>query len=1060
MKQSGSHLVRAALAVIGGSACLFDSAKAYPGLDTPSVYESFNQNTTGNLVNATARGYGLAGTYTALGTGASTAVQVVSGGLAFGSLSNGSGNSLQITANQATSATSTVFTGVSAVIEGGKSAGDIDLYFYDKVFCSYLIKYSAVSQFGSGTNWARSGLHVAGNSGVNSFQVYSDGYISSGGTNVTGKIQPGVSYQSPTATIAYGGADSPTNPGQSQALDDPLGKTYMLIGRFTQAGNSLSVNTTATWNSAANSIVIPNTEGANVNIALGQLVRGTGIAPDSIVIAITSSSTNTPATIYLSKPTTAAGAAGSAVEFVPILTDADTLGKRGNWTTTAAQITGITDPTWQGTSYLQPGMFVFGSGIPIGTTIVSVTNTTTITLSQTPTTATVSGTPGNLTFRSVKPITAVLYRPDRNYIEVDRIPYWPIPGSTPVRRLVPGQLVQGPGIAPDTFVTKVEEAPLVDHDNNSATPPIYVATSKVYISKNPTAVGTDVTSLTFFLRPGRSTLFALSEAQYTHFTTQMGGMLETDLDTAAVGTGTGQVTVKIEGPVQTTGSFEFGPGRRMEIVGLGGSSQAQTFKVDEIRYGMTFDSVTQPGAFETPTAANIVSDTFANAYPPDPASPGNVLNKEVFNSGFGWKAGYYQAEETATPPGAFSYYMDFISLTPTGGNCMFTTLRKANGSDQGIRRRVDPAVVNMDNNYTIEFDYRPFEGGSAAFSSFVDRIQIGADGASVTNAPNFGPNPGEGTNLTWLVGSVGGDDGATRPMPSANKWYFFDYDPANFIIRDNAKNYFMKDNMVDTGMLINPVGSTSAVFRFKIEVDSVNFVYHPTVSRLDASGNVVESFSAKNLRFRVRAKANSVFWGASKPAGDDRTFSLDSIKITPGISPPVDGFPAWVTANPGIPSGQQGRTADGDGDGRPNFLEFALNGNPASGNGDSNIKNSFIALPETVGGQTFTRYYPMLSLPVRNGISFPTTVTSGTAMASNTIDALTYRIQGSYNLTDWTSTAAPNVVQIIQPEVNYAANLGLPALQPGWTYKHFRLSGHTANQPKGFIRAVVDTTAP
>ena len=128
-----------------------------------------------------------------------------------------------------------------------------------------------------------------------------------------------------------------------------------------------------------------------------------------------------------------------------------------------------------------------------------------------------------------------------------------------------------------------------------------------------------------------------------------------------------------------------------------------------------------------------------------------------------------------------------------------------------------------------------------------------------------------------------------------------------------------------------------------------------------------------------------------------------------------------------------GKGQDPDNDGRPNILEFALNGNPLSGTADGKVR----ARAETVGGDSvFT-----ITLPVRTGATF-----TGATAKSATLDGVTYRIEGSdANLTDW---------DIVVTEVSPATttNPVMPTLDSGWTYRTFRSPGAINADPQDFLR--------
>jgi len=132
------------------------------------------------------------------------------------------------------------------------------------------------------------------------------------------------------------------------------------------------------------------------------------------------------------------------------------------------------------------------------------------------------------------------------------------------------------------------------------------------------------------------------------------------------------------------------------------------------------------------------------------------------------------------------------------------------------------------------------------------------------------------------------------------------------------------------------------------------------------------------------------------------------------------------------PTGNAAPAADAEGDQRTNLLEFATDGIPTSGSDDGKIVN---AITQIAGSGHLT-----LTLPVRNGAVF-----SGSGeQVSSPVDGIIYRIQGSTDLTNWTATPVTEVVP--------AQTAGLPALNPGWEYRTFRLG----TPARGFLRAVVE----
>jgi hypothetical protein len=159
---------------------------------------------------------------------------------------------------------------------------------------------------------------------------------------------------------------------------------------------------------------------------------------------------------------------------------------------------------------------------------------------------------------------------------------------------------------------------------------------------------------------------------------------------------------------------------------------------------------------------------------------------------------------------------------------------------------------------------------------------------------------------------------------------------------------------------------------------------------------------------------------------------------------PADPFFDWIDSFTSITDpADKTKTADPDEDGLSNLQEFALNGNPAAG-GDSGKVRARI---ETVSGNQAL----VITLPVRDGAVFDNL--PGPA-ADATIDKVVYTVRGSNNLTAFDQ----GVTEIA------ASATGMPALDAGWTYHSFRLSGNigggTPRGPKGFLDVQIAEEAP
>jgi len=127
--------------------------------------------------------------------------------------------------------------------------------------------------------------------------------------------------------------------------------------------------------------------------------------------------------------------------------------------------------------------------------------------------------------------------------------------------------------------------------------------------------------------------------------------------------------------------------------------------------------------------------------------------------------------------------------------------------------------------------------------------------------------------------------------------------------------------------------------------------------------------------------------------------------------------------------------ADPDGDGANNLEEFAFGGDPGNGT-DQGIR-----LVQTVDANNDSQGDLTLTLEVRSGATF---TPSGTQLTA-TADGITYTIQGSLDLVDWSSQIS---------EVTPALGSGSP--KSGYVFKTFRLVAGNGLTGKGFIRGVVN----
>ncbi|MDB6079543.1 MAG: hypothetical protein JWO82_3290, partial [Akkermansiaceae bacterium] len=169
-------------------------------------------------------------------------------------------------------------------------------------------------------------------------------------------------------------------------------------------------------------------------------------------------------------------------------------------------------------------------------------------------------------------------------------------------------------------------------------------------------------------------------------------------------------------------------------------------------------------------------------------------------------------------------------------------------------------------------------------------------------------------------------------------------------------------------------------------------------------------------------------------AGTAATYdaTLNSTHIAIGV-PSGAAFTNWATAA-GLTGAQAAATADPDGDGVLNLLEFAVNGDPKS---SASRGKTAMAVSSGTG---------LLTTAVRKDAVFA--LAGGTLSA--TIDGIRYSVLGSRDLATWTSE-----VEEVTPAV--PGNAGTP--DTGWTLHSFRLkTASGASDKGGFLKLQVTET--
>lgn len=150
---------------------------------------------------------------------------------------------------------------------------------------------------------------------------------------------------------------------------------------------------------------------------------------------------------------------------------------------------------------------------------------------------------------------------------------------------------------------------------------------------------------------------------------------------------------------------------------------------------------------------------------------------------------------------------------------------------------------------------------------------------------------------------------------------------------------------------------------------------------------------------------------------------------------PTSAFDIWIGAYPSITDpADKLSSADPDEDGATNLEEFGFGGNP------TDSSDNGIRLTQSVDANGDNQGDISLTLEVRSGANF---TASGNDLVA-TIDDITYRIEGSTDLSVWDSVVSP-----VSPD------LGSGSPSTGYDFKTFRLNAGNGLTGKGFLRASV-----
>ncbi len=514
------------------------------------------------------------------------------------------------------------------------------------------------------------------------------------------------------------------------------------------------------------------------------------------------------------------------------------------------------------------------------------------------------------------------------------------------------------------------------------------------------------------------------------------------------GTGTGSLTVNGNGTVNSAGDFNIGDvGTSHGVVNINGSGSLTST-------GIVFvGKNTGTGGIVNQTGGTFTGTTWVSNARFDGSTGAINVSGGSFNQ-TGAAQALWVAEEgsgviTLSATGA-------INVTGTG--LMFGNAGTANSTFNldGGTLTAKQLAEGGGGAGTSAFNFnggtlKAGTGANANFMAALDTVTVKAGGAKIDSN-----GQAVAVNASLLDGTTGG--GLTKL--GAGTLYL------------NGINTYLGLTTVSAGTLAGTgviAGSVSVANGATIAggiatggtlsvSDNVSFLsganFGVTIGTLDATLAVEDNLSLTNANLVLTGTPTAqayiiATYGTltgtfatlpTLPAGYSVNYHYNGSNEVAIVRPP-NAFDTWInTYFPGVTDQSiVGPTADPDGDGYQNSLEFALGGVP---NDASNNPKVYQLIGDSSDAGTASEL--MMTIAVRNG----TPVFAGTPSPSATQDGYTYTVQGSQTLSTFTSA-----VSVVTP-----VTTGLPAAPTGYTYRTFSLDASntlTGTANRGFMRVNV-----
>lgn len=319
---------------------------------------------------------------------------------------------------------------------------------------------------------------------------------------------------------------------------------------------------------------------------------------------------------------------------------------------------------------------------------------------------------------------------------------------------------------------------------------------------------------------------------------------------------------------------------------------------------LTYSQPFSPADGAPAVPPGVVRETFAGG-------TGTTLPQQYPGTvGAGWAGGWQTTSQ------ASGTVLTTNPLSVSGGDYLRATRSGGTSGQEGVSRQWSAATRPLDEFSRVTFQIR-LDSSATVFSSAADNISL--SGRSVAGA-------GTGGDSTFMIRTFGA---ATGPL-AAREWGVFNGVPG-------VGNAYDINRFIPTGLICQP----GVTYTFTIDVFSAAGAgvtdgrTHGTYNVTITDGTTSRTVTGAGFRTAAYSAGGYLAFSTQQSAvGDNLTFSIDGIEMTalPTGSPleqwRVAHFGTIAVNDPDLQSTVWGDSADPDGDGVVNLMEYATGTSP------------------------------------------------------------------------------------------------------------------------------------